>query len=112
MSNVELIFDAHCPHVEAARQQLRQVFQKLGQPPDWQEWDRAAPSSPQHVRQYGSPTILIDGKDVIGAAPSDGAVRWSRPADWGIGLEHWAQAERNSILSAVCRGGRSSMRFN
>jgi hypothetical protein len=73
MSKVELIYDAACPNVEAARQQLRRAFQELGQPPAWQEWDRGAPSSPAHARQYGSPTILVDGKDVSGASPSDGA---------------------------------------
>lgn len=73
MPKVELIYDAGCPNVEAARQQLRRAFQELGQPPDWEEWDRGAPSSPAHARQYGSPTILVDGKDVAGASPSDGA---------------------------------------
>lgn len=73
MPKVELIYDDDCPNVEAARQQLRRAFQELGQPPAWQEWDRGAPSSPAHARQYGSPTILVDGKDVSGASPSDGA---------------------------------------
>lgn len=73
MPKVELIYDAACPNVEAARQQLRRAFQELGQSPAWQEWDRGALSSPAHVRQYGSPTILVDGKDVTGASPSDGA---------------------------------------
>jgi mercuric ion transport protein len=73
MPKVELIYDDACPNVEAARQQLRRAFQELGQSPAWQEWDRGAPSSPAHARQYGSPTILVDGKDVSGAAPSDGA---------------------------------------
>jgi hypothetical protein len=73
MPKVELIYDADCPNVDAARQQLRRAFQELGQSPDWKEWDRGAPSSPAHARQYGSPTILVDGKDVTGASPSDGA---------------------------------------
>jgi hypothetical protein len=73
MPKVELIYDDACPNVEAARQQLRRAFQELGQSPAWQEWDRGAPSSPAHARQYGSPTILVDGKDVSSASPSDGA---------------------------------------
>lgn len=105
MSNVELIFDAHCPHVEAARQQLRQVFQELGQPPDWQEWDRGAPSSPQHVRRYGSPTILIDGKDVIGATPSDGAdcCRVYRSEQQGL----QGVPSVDTIISALRNGARN-----
>jgi hypothetical protein len=73
MANVELIYDTTCPNVEAARQQLRRAFQELDQPPAWQEWDRGATSSPAHARQYGSPTILVDSKDVGGTSPSDGA---------------------------------------
>jgi hypothetical protein len=73
MANVELIYDTTCPNVEAARQQLRQAFQELGQPPAWQEWDRGAPLSPADARPYGSPTILVDGKDVGGTSPYDGA---------------------------------------
>lgn len=73
MPTVELIYDSGCPNIEAARQQLRRAFQELGQPPAWQEWDRRAPSSPAHARRYGSPTILVDGKDVSGASSSDGA---------------------------------------
>lgn len=73
MPKVELIYDAACPNVEAARQQLRRAFHALGQSPAWEEWDRGAPSSPAHARQYGSPTILVDGKDVMGVSPSDAA---------------------------------------
>lgn len=72
MPKVELIYASDCPHVEAARQQLRVAFQKLGQPPAWQEWDRGSPSSSAHARQYGSPTILVDGEDVAGASPASG----------------------------------------
>jgi len=73
MAEVELIYDADCPNVEAAREQLRRAFQELGKSPAWREWDRVSPSSPAHARQYGSPTILVDGEDVTGAFPSDGA---------------------------------------
>lgn len=72
MPNVELIFDADCPHVEAAREQIRRAFRELDQVADWQEWDRRAISSPGHTRFYGSPTILVDGKDVAGVSPSAG----------------------------------------
>lgn len=70
MPNVELIYDADCPNAQEARQQLRRAFEKAGQSAKWQEWDRGDPSSPDHARQYGSPTILVDGKDVAGASPS------------------------------------------
>jgi len=34
---------------------------------------RSNPESPDYVRKYGSPTILVDGEDVAGEAPGDGA---------------------------------------
>lgn len=73
MSKVELIYDADCPNVAAARKQLRDALGEVGVASQWQEWDRNDPSSPPHTRQYGSPTILVDGKDVAGAPPSNDA---------------------------------------
>lgn len=73
MRKVELIYDTDCPNVEAAREQLRRAFHEVGQPANWQEWNRAASSSPEYARQYGSPTILVDGQDVTGALPQERA---------------------------------------
>ncbi|MGH8255815.1 MAG: hypothetical protein ACRET0_06340 [Steroidobacteraceae bacterium] len=30
----------------------------------WHEWDRENPENPAYVRRVGSPTILVDGRDV------------------------------------------------
>lgn len=73
MSKVELIYDADCPNIEEARKQLRDALGVVGAAPQWQEWDRNDPSSPPHARQFGSPTILVDGKDVARGRPSNGA---------------------------------------
>ena len=73
MPKVELIYDSDCPNVEAARQQLRRAFEQLEQSVQWDEWHRGDPSSPDRARHYGSPTILIDGKDVFGVSPLEGA---------------------------------------
>jgi hypothetical protein len=70
---VELVYDRDCPNVEAARVLLRQAFTQMGIPAVWQEWDRNAPESPVYARHYGSPTILVNGLDVAGVDPSDGA---------------------------------------
>lgn len=70
MFTVELIYDADCPNAEEARAQLRRAFAQAGLTPQWQEWDRADPKSPRHARDYGSPTILVDGKDVSGLVSS------------------------------------------
>lgn len=63
---VELITDEECPNVEAARAVLREALDAVGLPHEWVEWNRAAKASPAYARQYGSPTVLVDGTDVSG----------------------------------------------
>lgn len=62
---VELIYDADCPNVPAARTQLMRAFSDASVDAAWTEWDRASRESPAYARRYGSPTILIEGKDVL-----------------------------------------------
>lgn len=71
--NVELIYDADCPNASAARSLLIRAFTRTGVSAHWQEWERSAPESPEYVRSYGSPTILVDGADVAGTGPVAGA---------------------------------------
>ena len=66
MPRVELVHDIACPHVAAARTRLRDALTVAGLPVAWQEWDRAATETPAPLRRYGSPTILVDGRDVAG----------------------------------------------
>lgn len=70
---VELIYDLDCPNVAGARQALLKGFAEAGLRPAWMEWDRKSPVSPPHAARYGSPTILVEGSDIAGAAPVDGA---------------------------------------
>ena len=67
---IEFIYEPTCPNIEAARAALRQALLENGKPPVWREWDSTAPTSPPHARAYGSPTILVNGVDVAGVAPS------------------------------------------
>jgi len=71
MKTVELIYDHDCPNVELTRTRLLQAFAEAGISARWEEWERGDDSSPSHVGAYGSPTILINGKDVAGAHPSE-----------------------------------------
>ena len=72
MGTVELIYDLDCPNVKEARAQLLRAFTETGLSPQWQEWERNAPESPSRVRVYGSPTILLNGRDVIDTSlPTD-----------------------------------------
>ena len=72
MTHVELIYDTDCPNVQRARMVLLEGFSLAGLQPSWMEWDRNLRDIPAYARRYGSPTILVDGRDVAGAAPDDG----------------------------------------
>jgi len=61
---IEFIYDSSCPNIEEAREQIRDVLSELKMPHEWIEWDRANPDAPDYVNRYGSPTILVDGRDV------------------------------------------------
>ncbi len=67
MSRIELVYDQTCPNVDAAREEIRSALEAAGLPSDWVEWDREADDSPDRVRNFGSPTVLVDGVDVSGA---------------------------------------------
>lgn len=69
-THVELVYDRDCPNVDAARAALCCAFVEVGATPAWVEWDLKALDSPAYVCGYGSPTILVNGKDVAGAGPS------------------------------------------
>lgn len=64
---VELIYDVDCPNVPGARSALIRALMETGVDARWTEWNRAAPDSPDYVRRYASPTILVDGADAGGA---------------------------------------------
>ena len=68
--NVELIYDADCPNVAAARSQLIKAFTVTGVSARWKEWERSSAESPAYVQNFGSPTLLVDGKDIAGLNPS------------------------------------------
>jgi len=72
MTTVELLYFPGCPNVSAAREQLRRAFTAVGRPASWTEIDVSADSAPAHTFGYGSPSVLVDRRDVMGAGPSGG----------------------------------------
>jgi len=68
---VELITDPDCPNVPEACENLRRALAARGLPPLWAHWNRQAPGCPEQFRRYGSPTVLVNGRDVAGEPPSD-----------------------------------------
>lgn len=72
MTTIDLIYDVDCPNVDAARDQLLRALAAAGLAPAFREWDRADGATPDALRAYGSPTILIDGEDVAPAPAMEG----------------------------------------
>ncbi len=64
---VELIYFTGCPNVESARANLRTALSAKGLTPEWREWNQTDADAPARVKQYGSPTVLVDDQDVTGA---------------------------------------------
>ncbi|HZO80555.1 MAG TPA: hypothetical protein VFB33_02585 [Candidatus Binataceae bacterium] len=73
MIQVELIYDADCPAAGQARENLREAMLRLGLAPRWVEWERSSPDAPGRVRAYGSPTLLLNGRDLGGSEAADAA---------------------------------------
>lgn len=65
--SIDLVYFDGCPNAERARENLRAALEGSGRVAEWSEWDLMAASTPDEYRQHGSPTILVDGKDVTGA---------------------------------------------
>ncbi len=66
VKTIELIFFDGCPKANDARENIRSALQWEGSDAMWTEWDLFADSTPEHLRQHGCPTVLIDGRDVTG----------------------------------------------
>ncbi len=64
---VELVVFRGCTHAEQARRNLHAALEASGRAPEWVEWDRESADTPERLRVYGSPTVLVDGRDVTGA---------------------------------------------
>ncbi len=67
---VEFIYEKTCPNIEPTREQLVAAFDRLKLVPTWQEWEVSDSKAPDYVHGYGSPTILINGVDLLGALPN------------------------------------------
>lgn len=68
---IELIYFNGCPNVDPARKNLKEAFEATGIKSNWDEWEHGNPEAPDYVLEYGSPTILIDGKDVARGPEGD-----------------------------------------
>lgn len=70
---VELIYFKGCPNVNETREQMLRAFAEAGLQPHWEEWDSSSPDSPAYAKNYGSPTILVNGCDMENSHQGEGA---------------------------------------
>ena len=78
---VQLLTFAGCPNSGVAREMLRSVLASTGITASIEEVDTTAPETPDVLRGWGSPTILIDGADVEGQQPGGPSCRIYRDED-------------------------------
>jgi mercuric ion transport protein len=67
---IDLVYFDGCPNAEAARANLRALMSDGS----WREWNLSSADTPERFRRYGSPTVLVDGRDVTGEGETTGAV--------------------------------------
>jgi hypothetical protein len=70
---IQLLHFEGCPNVEAARAALREALAAEQVLAAVEEVDVEAADAPAWAQGWGSPTILIDGHDVMGHTPSTSA---------------------------------------
>jgi hypothetical protein len=63
--NIQFLAFSGCPLAEPARENLKHALADC-EISSFEEIDILDPSSPADLRDWGSPTILIDGADVTG----------------------------------------------
>jgi len=79
---VQLLYFPGCPNAAAARELLLRVLESEGLTVRIEEIDVTSPESPERLRGWGSPTILIDDADVAGEkAPGGACCRLYRGSD-------------------------------
>ncbi|MBE7447324.1 MAG: MerC family mercury resistance protein [Deltaproteobacteria bacterium] len=107
MATVDLVYSPDCPNVPLARTNLMLAFGRVDMKPHWSEHRIGDPDAPEHTRGYGSPTILVDGRDVAGEAPSSEVTcRLYSGATRAPAAEQIAQALQSSGQAPTKGGAR------
>lgn len=94
MIDVVLLYEETCPNVAATREAIKDAMEKVGLNERVREVERSTPDLPKAWRSFGSPTVLVDGRDVMGEPGghtdccscrlyqgSDGALKGVPPTD-------------------------------
>jgi copper chaperone CopZ len=70
---IHLVYFDGCPNLEPARAALHEALAAERLDVHVEEIDSTATDAPEWARDWGSPTILVDGTDLTGATRSSGA---------------------------------------
>lgn len=71
MIQVEVFYEETCPNVVGTRTNLIRAFSSAGLVPRWREYRLGAPDAPPYAQGYGSPTILVNGRDLEAREPDE-----------------------------------------
>src|SRR5450631_1591083 len=80
--NIHLIYSPGCPNVDSTRRALRRAVDDLHVRASIVEVDVTQVDTPGDLRAWGSPTILLEGIDVAGGAPSGDCCRLYGPSEF------------------------------
>ena len=67
---IELVYFDGCPNADKTRKNLRKALGEGW----WREWNLSSADTPERYRRYGSPTVLVDGRDVTGMTETSNAM--------------------------------------
>ena len=71
---IELLYFPGCPNVGATRENLEKALKAFSDDPlSIEEINIHAPESPEEYRNWPSPSILVNGKDVEGTPETEAA---------------------------------------
>lgn len=73
--SIELIYEQGCPGLQATRHAVLEALTKLNMEAEWTEWEISDPGLPAHAEGFGSPTVLVEGRDVAGEPPENEKAR-------------------------------------
>lgn len=108
---IQLLFFPGCPNADPARAVLRQELNALQLSEAVEEVDVSSPLAPEQLRGWGSPTILVNGRDVGGepvpAGPSCRLYANAAPPSWGVPSP---ELVRGGLQSASSPGWMTSLR--
>ncbi len=67
--NIQFLSFPGCPHAPTLREALDRALDHCGLPPDFETLDASADDCPGDLKGRGSPTILLNGRDLVGGGP-------------------------------------------